>query len=201
MRILLSGVILFLSACGSLPVSTDYQADYDFSSINSYVFTVPAPQASAAKNIELQSDLNHQRTLDAIEADLQARGWEKLDTPRSDSVLVTYHRGIEDKHEHLSTFDAGWPYCYGCYRHPGWRSYYGFHADFHDDLVRTEDSLVIDFVAPDSNTLIWRGSHSRRMPSLSSPQEREMYIRESVTAILPQERKSVGVGKDVWVQL
>ncbi|MBD2858506.1 DUF4136 domain-containing protein [Spongiibacter sp. KMU-158] len=189
MRFLLAGFILLLSACGTLPVSTDFKPGYDFAGVGSYVWLAPAPQASATQNIELQSDLSHQRIVDAIDAQLQARGWKKLDAPTADSVLVTYHRGIEEQREDRWAYgiDSHWAYphsCYSCYRHPAHFPYYGSRFDYYDQRSYNEDSLVIDFVEPEAKALVWRGSSQRRLLSMGSPEERAIYIQETVAAIL-----------------
>jgi hypothetical protein len=47
----------------------------------------------------------------------------------------------------------------------------------------TQGKLIIDMVDAKTKRLVWRGIASRRLPTFDSPQERDQFIRESVTAI------------------
>lgn len=202
MRVVLIAVLFVLAGCGQLPVSSDYDPGYDFSAITSYAWLPVDPRDSAGdsaqqlatRHIELDSDLSHQRFVEAIDAELQRRGLIKRDRPQPGSVLVLYHRGFEDVQRLQPPTDwqhGYWPYpCYHCYYRPGFYPYPyagvwgGQHQPWVDRYQR--ESLVIDLLDPDSKQLIWRGSSQRRMPKLDGPEARAAYIRETVQGIFRQ---------------
>ncbi len=187
MRFLLSALVLLLAACGSLPVATDYAEEYDFSAVDSYVWMEQPATPPATDKLVYQSDLSHQRIVEAVDAELQAKGLEKLTEPRKGSLLVTYHRGVTDKVRVDSFYNwyehFGYYPCYHCFHRPGFGYAYHPHDDFWVDEYQ-QDSLVIDLVDPVSKELVWRGNANRRLPELSSPEERRQYIAETIKEVM-----------------
>ena len=47
-----------------------------------------------------------------------------------------------------------------------------------------EGSLILDFVDPESNKLIWRGSAKAQIDSVDTPEKREKLINAAVNEIL-----------------
>lgn len=176
-----------LVACSGVPVNTDYNPDYAYSAVSSYAWLPkPEPQGSA-KSVELYNDLSHQRVTAAVDQQFRARGIERVDDPSDASVLVTYHLGLEDKIR-IDSFGSwyshfGYYPCYHCVGRPGFGAPY-----FHDDdlWVRnyTENTLIIDLIDPATKQLLWRGTAKRNQPRLESPEERRLYVLETVKAIL-----------------
>lgn len=188
MMVLLAAV---LTACAGVPVSTDYAPSYDFSSLSSYAWLRdPKPAKSAEVDPEADSDLVRQRIEDAVDAQLQARGYQRVEDVSKASMLVTYHNGLEDKVA-VDNFGAwhthfGYYPCYHCFYRPGFGPYHDPYFFGHDTWVRnyTENRLIVDIVEPESRSLIWRGIAKRTQPRLSTPEERRLYVVETVAAIL-----------------
>ncbi|MEX1667706.1 DUF4136 domain-containing protein [Zhongshania guokunii] len=187
-------LFVLLSACAGLPVSTDYALDYDFTAISTFAW-LPVPASDSKdkiKDASLDNDLVRERVLDAVDAELAAKGLILAADGMQPSVLVAYHLGKEDKVNFNSfgswyTHFAYYP-CYYCDYQPGYgRGYFG-HGHFYDDdiWVRSyeESSLMIDIIDPVTKKLVWRGTSKRVMPSLTTPEERRQYIRETVAAVL-----------------
>ena len=188
MRWLVLMVSAALVACTGVPVSTDFNTDYDYAAVSSYAWLPrPEPEGDDVKSTELYNDLSHQRVKAAVDQQFRARGYELVDNSDEASVLVTYHLGLEDK-TRIDSFGSwythfGYYPCYHCVGRPGFGPPY-----FHDDdlWVReyTENTLIIDLVDPKTKQLLWRGSAKRNQPRLESPEERRLFVLETVTAIL-----------------
>lgn len=70
-----------------------------------------------------------------------------------------------------------------------WNRYGGFQADLQtedktDYLYYREGSLIIDFIDPASDKLVWRGVARKRITKETSQAEREKVIDEAVSAVL-----------------
>lgn len=195
MKVLIGLVVAaLLTACGGVPVSTDYAPGVDFSSLNTYAW-LPEVEGDNPENPsdpEADNDLVRQRIVDAVDGQMRARGFTQVADLEQASMLITYHNGLEDKIsvDNLGGWHSRFGYypCYHCFHRPG----YGFYGDpyfFHDDTwVRnyTENRLIIDIVDPQSRSLMWRGIAKRSLPRLSTPEERRLYVVETVSAILAE---------------
>ncbi|AKH69756.1 protein of unknown function (DUF4136) [Spongiibacter sp. IMCC21906] len=187
-------VAVMLAACSGLPVSTDYAPGYDFSGLNSYAWLPPKEDNKLKPDDpEANNDLVRQRIQGAVDSQLAARGFKKVADPQKASMLVTYHNGLEDKIavDNVGAWNNHFGYypCYHCFRRPGF-GYYGDPYFFHQNQtwVRnyTENRLIIDIIDPESRSLIWRGIAKRSQPRLSTPEERRLYVLETVSAILAE---------------
>lgn len=178
-----------LVGCAGVPVDTDYNTDYDYAAVGSYAW-LPRPEpGDDVKSAELYNDLSHQRVKAAVDQQFRARGYELVESVGDASVLVTYHLGLEDK-TRIDNFGSwythfGYYPCYHCVGRPGFGTPY-----FHDDdlWVRQyqENTLIIDLVDPKTKQLLWRGSSKRNQPRLETPEERRLFVLETVAAILEQ---------------
>ncbi|MFT5887234.1 MAG: hypothetical protein ACI9BO_000038 [Zhongshania sp.] len=189
-KIIWIAMVLMLSACAGIPVSTDYARDYDFSQIKTYAWLPPIK----SNDPELDNDLVSQRYIDAIDSQLVAKGIRLIADPAKASVLVTYHLGKEDK---ITIDDFGSWYTqfgyYPCYYCDSSRVYgYGHFGrdNFYDNNVWVrnyeETSLSVDIIDASSKKLLWRGSRKWAMPNLPSPEERRRYTNETVAAVLTE---------------
>ncbi|WP_373079350.1 DUF4136 domain-containing protein [Zhongshania sp.] len=188
------GAVLFvlLSACAGISVNSDFAADYDFAGVSTFAWLPRPAIAESASGADLDNDLVRQRVTDAVDAQLAAKGLSRVLDGVPASVLVTYHLAKEEKVNFNSfgswyTHFAYYP-CYYCDYRPGYgRGYFG-HGHFYDDdiWVRSyeESSLIIDIIDAKSKKLVWRGTSKRVMPSMETPEERRVYINETVAAVL-----------------
>ncbi|MFT7403929.1 DUF4136 domain-containing protein [Zhongshania sp.] len=187
-KIGLAFCVMILTACSGVPVFTDYSQDFDFSNVSSYAWLLPAKHM----NTEVDNDLVRERVVDAVDAQFTARGFIRAADAAKASVLVTYQLGQEDKIaiDDFGSWNTQFGYypCYRCGYRPGF-GYFG-HSQFYDDdfWVRTykESTLMIDVIDPSSKKLLWRGTTKRVMPTLTTPEERRLYVLETVSTILAE---------------
>lgn len=180
--------VMILTACSGVPVSTDYSQDFDFSNVSSYAWLLPAKHM----NPEVDNDLVRERVVDAVDAQFAAKGLIRAADASKPSVLVTYQLGQEDKIaiDNFGSWHTQFGYypCYRCGYRPGF-GYFG-HSQFYDDdfWVRNykESTLMIDVIDPNSKKLLWRGMTKRVIPTLKTPEERRLYVLETVSAILAE---------------
>lgn len=185
-KIILAVVVALLTACAGVPVSTDYSQDFNFSNVSSYAWLLPVKN----KNAEVDNDLVRQRIVDAVDAQFTAKGLSQVADASKASVLVSYQLGQEDKIT-IDNFGSwythfGYYPCYHCGYRPGY-GYFGRSHFYDDDIwVRNykESTLMIDVIDPKTKKLLWRGMTKRVIPTLKTPEERRLYVLETVSAIL-----------------
>ena len=125
------------------------------------------------------------RILDSIEAQLKTQGYNKVDGPMD--LLINYSVLTEDKvditnHSVYGGVAPGW----------GWRGGYGYRGmgvgvhGYNDIQVKSYKSgtLIIDFIDPISNQLIWRGIGSKRIPKTVTSEKADELINLVVMSIL-----------------
>ncbi|CAA0088171.1 Uncharacterised protein [Zhongshania aliphaticivorans] len=187
-KLVLTLVMLMLGACAGVPVSTDYSQSYDFSNVSSYAWLLPPMN----KKSEVDNDLIRERVINAVDMQLTAKGMKEVSAGDGPSVLLSYQLGQEDKIaiDNIGSWYTHFGY-YPCYRcNPrGRHGYIGASHFYNDDLwVRNykESTLMVDVIAPESKKLLWRGTTKRVIPTLKTPEERRLYVLETVSAILAE---------------
>lgn len=180
-RWLLALLVLALSACSSVPVSTDYNTGYAFDNAARYAWL----ERKGISDPRVDNDLVEARVRRAVDDQLRSRGLTKAASVDEADVLVTYFIGQEEKID-IRTFRSRFGYypcwhCYGPYGGPGW----GYDNDVWVTEY-TQGTLVIDLIDAKTRKLVWHGVAERRVPAFKTPQERDAYIRETVSAILEQ---------------
>ena len=173
-----------LAACSSVPVSTDYATDFNFSTVRSYAWL---EGGGDSQDPLADNDLVRQRVKEAVDSQMAARGFRLATGDDAPSVLLTYHFGLEDKTE-IESFGGwysrfGYYPCYHCLYRPGFSPFLGPDGEI---WVReyTESTLIIDIIDPETKGLVWRGSSARRQPTLDNPEDRRLHMLETVSAIL-----------------
>lgn len=171
--IALVALAIVLNACAGIPVSTDYDPNWQLPSDPSYAW-MPHPMSKADPMID--NDLVAGRIYRAVDEQLAGKGFSVAKSDADVTVLVAYHIGEEEKLD-VNTFHSNYGYfpCWHC-----WGP--GFDSDVWVSQY-TQGKLIIDLIDAKSKQLVWRGIASRRVPSFNSPQERDQYIRESIAAI------------------
>lgn len=183
LKVLLAGAVMaLLAACAGLPVSVDYDPAANFSTLQRYAWV---PITTEARSM-LRNDLMDARVRRAVNEQLAARGMALVDDPAQADFLVNWYAESQEKID-IDTFYSNFGYypcwhCYGPYGYGG----YGYPGWGNEVRVRqyTEGSLMLDMVRPDDKRLFWRGVVSRRLPNFKTPQERDLYITELVSALL-----------------
>lgn len=164
---------LVLNACAGIPVSTDYDPNWQLPASPAYAW-MPHPMHAVDPMVD--NDLVAARIYRAVDEQLAARGFNVAKSENDVNLLVTYHIGEEEKLD-VNTFHSHYGYypCWHC-----WGP--GFDSDVWVSQY-TQGKLIIDMVDAKTKQLVWRGIASRRVPSFDSPQERDQFVRDSVAAI------------------
>jgi hypothetical protein len=154
--------ILALSGCAPLGVHAFSDSGADFNRYRTYKF---APSGSASTG-DPRLDHNpffNQRMQADVEKELAARGFEKTRSARPD-VLVQYHVSVSQETEIKDTEECRLNDC--------------------RPLVYDAGTLMVDFVDPRTNKLIWRGWAEGSMDGVIDNQSwMEQKIDDSVRRI------------------
>lgn len=131
-----------LAACATPVVRTDFNPGAQFASYRTYSWREKADKAPP---------LVAQRIVDAIDAQLRAKGWSVV--PEGGDVVLAAHVASRQEYEldsfYNDPFWGGW----------GWRGPWGWHTGFQTTRVRsyTVGTLVVDMFDARTRQAIWRG--------------------------------------------
>lgn len=168
-------ISILLSACAS-SVNVDYDQKFIFSDIRS--FEISNKPASNSGDVRLDTPFVAKRIITAIENELSGRGY--IHKQGGANVRVVFH---VDKRTGIETRSSGMMYGVAPYgRYGGFGMAYGYPG--YDVESYEEGVLTIDIVDSKQNTLIWRGSGSRRLYGGSTPEKSTKTINEVVAEIL-----------------
>ena len=126
-------------------VNTDYDDKTDFSSYKTY---------SWAEGTRAANPLGHQRIVAGIDAQLAAKGWQKVES--NSDVVVIYSAATSTKTQ-INTFDSGGPW--GGYRWGRWGGYGGGTSTTTVQEIPV-GQLVVDMADVKNKAFIWRGTAS-----------------------------------------
>jgi len=164
---------LVLAACSSVQVKQDWDPGAKFGRLHTWAWQGSTP--SVTGNPRLDDPLLHERIQSAIDKSLTQKGFTRAGSGKPD-FLVTYHIALQQKLDAHTIYTG-----YGPYR--GWYGVGGAQT-----VVDTYDvgTLLIDFISPETNNVIWRGSGQSRIQELKTPEERQARIQDAVDRILEQ---------------
>jgi hypothetical protein len=140
-------------------VTYDFDRATDFSRFKTY---------SWVRGTNVKDELNHQRIMRAVDAQLSARGFSKVDGNANPDVLVAYHATF-DTNVQINGFSSGW----GGYRFAGTRS---GTATVEEIVVGT---LAVDMVNAQTRTIVWRGLATKEIDVKASPDKRDKNINRA----------------------
>ena len=148
--IALSG--LMMAQLPSKDVQTDYDKKADFSQYHSYQWM----------KVQTSNPLWEQRIKDAVDKDLQAKGWQKVDSGAD--VALTAVGSTRDQQEYQTFYDD-----FGPWR---WRG-------FGDEATTTVENyrigmLVLDMYDTRDHRLIWRGTATDTLSDKPSKNEKKL---------------------------
>jgi len=169
MRLLTSVIlILFLTACSSVRVETDYSTKFSFDTLSTF----------AIVHQERNGDdtLTNTRIIHALKDDLASKGYQAVDRDTA-SYYVLFHTDVRSKTRIDTDYRSVgmYPYAYG---------YRSMMVPTTRVTSYDEAKLIVDVVDPTDNMIIWRGIATDRLRSHETPQERTSYIDEVITALL-----------------
>jgi hypothetical protein len=151
-------ITLAVAGCGSsMTVNTDYDRSANFSALKTYTWR---------EGTKLPNPLMNDRLIAAVDAQLQAKGLQKVE--QGGDLSVTYHASANESME-MQTYSSG--SYYGCWG--GCMS----TASTSVSTVTT-GTLIVDLVETSSNKMVWRGTGSDTVTG--DPQDSERKINEVV---------------------
>lgn len=164
--------------CSGIKVSQDYEPASDFQSMSTYRWAMLNQEKTGDPRID--NPLRDTRIRAALERILAAKGFTKAAGDTA-SFLVRYQEIMRRK---IESDGGGTRVGFGV----GSYGRRGGIAVGSGNSVREYDevSLVIDFVAPASEALIWRGTGTQRFKAYDDPQKATMDINQLVEKILEQ---------------
>lgn len=170
-RIVFVVFMAVLTACSTLKVTYDYDGQADFTKYKTYAFT------QEALKLPIQQ-LNRDRLLTAIEAELAAKGFTKSeDNP---DALIDLHVRAEEKMEATATTSG--PGMYGGYY--GRYGYGGGYSTTRIDYNKyVEGTLFVDMVDNASQKIVWQGRATKTLDEDISAEKREQNINYAVKEI------------------
>lgn len=162
-------LILFLSSCATISVSSDYDKNIDYSRYKTFGFYKPG-----VDKVEI-SDLDKKRILRAIENQLVAKGFTKSENP---DILVNIFTKTREQ-INVNQFNAGWGYGWGF----GWNPW--LWGGNQTSVSRsTEGTLFIDLIDAQKKELVWQGEGQGELTRNSNKKEEN--INKFVAKVLEQ---------------
>lgn len=169
---------LFILGCSGIEVSQDYNPDRDFSNLKTYAWKDKYQEKTG--DIRIDSQLMDDRIRRATEEKLLEKGFRKS-TGTPPDFFISYKYSISKK-IHSTPVSLGTGLGYGSYRGYGTVDIRtGTEIDEYD-----EGLLVIDFLKPGSNVLLWRGNSTRIVEIHSNPEEIIQDINQTIGKMLDQ---------------
>lgn len=169
---------LFIWGCSGIEVSQDYTPGSDFNQLK--IFAWKDKDQKKTGDIRVDSQLLDDRIRRATEAKLLEKGVTKS-TGQPPDFFIKYRYSISQKvyTTPLST-GLGLGYgSYGSYGSVGIRT--GTEINEYD-----EGLLVIDFLKPGSDVLLWRGTSTRMVETHSTPEKTLQDIDQTIGKMLDQ---------------
>ncbi|ESU29314.1 putative lipoprotein [Flavobacterium limnosediminis JC2902] len=156
-------LLIIAVACSPIKVDADYDKATDFSQYKTYAFL-----KDGIDKVEI-SDLDKKRILNAIDAQMQAKGYAKSETPDLLINFFTKEMDIIDVNQY-----------YGYWGYWGWYPYYGPSYVY----TSTEGTLYVDLIDAKKKELVWQGVGVGYLAERMS--QKEERINEFVTKIMMQ---------------
>lgn len=160
--------VALLSACAGPTIDTDADPAAQFSQYRTYAWKQEPTDAPP---------LVKQRIVRAIDAELQAKGWQRQDSGRNADIGIAAHVATEQK-QTLDTF----------YSSPRWNAW-GWHGGWGVGMgtarttVHTYEvgTLVVDMFDLQNKRAVWRGTVSGTIPS--SSEKLNQGVQEGITKL------------------
>ena len=161
-------IVLFVTSCASVSVSTDYDKQAPFDSYKTFAFY--KPEIDKAKI----SDLDKKRILRAIETELFSLGFKKSNNP--DMLVGIFTKSREKVNVDVRQNDIG----FGWRWNPYWGRMNGNNVNVRN---YTEGTLFIDFIDKEKKELVWQGIGTGAL-KLNNREKKEERIKEFVKEII-----------------
>ncbi len=167
--LLLLCAVLLAAGCSSVSVSHDFDSKVDFANLRTYGWLTTPESTSESVQKELQTNsLIEGRVKKAVNQQLAAKGLKE--TAQDPDFVVAFHTGVQDK-----TDVQSWGYGYG---------YWGMRGGGVSTIHYQEGTLILDFIDPKSDNLIWRGVGKKVVSERTTPEKSQKNIDQAVERIL-----------------
>lgn len=171
---LLASLCLLAACAATLQARSDFDSAQDFSRYRSFAWMVAdSPIAAPGEQVRV-SPLNRRRIVEAIEAQLTAKGFQKVSDGAAADFVVSYTVGARDRIDAQSYPDL--------YRGP-WRWSRPYIGRDVDVTVYREGTLAIDIFDDASHQPVWHGWATKRITEHDVEHAAEQ-IPPAVAAIL-----------------
>lgn len=176
-RLLTLILLVTLTSCSSLRVSSDYDTKANFEGYKTFAFYKKGIDKASV------SDLDKKRIMRAIEAELIAKGMKKSSNP---DILVSIFTKSRERVNinNNAALGLGWGWGWGWGRW-GWGNPWGWGNQNIRVNQYTEGTLFIDFIDKNENELVWQGIGSGAM-KLKNTKKKEERINKFVNEILSE---------------
>lgn len=144
-------------------VSVDYDKAVNFTSYKTYSWSQGTPA---------QNPLSDKRIIAAIDAQLAAKGWQKVD---SNADVVVIYSAATSTETQINTFDSGGPW--GGYRR-GWGGYGGGMSTTTVQKIPIGE-LIVDMADVAKKEFIWRGKASDTLSD--KPEKNQKKLDKALT--------------------
>jgi len=161
-------IMIIAASCSTIKVSSDYDKTAGFPAYKTYAFT---PEAM---NIQLD-DLNKNRLINAVSAELSAKGFTKAES--NPDVLIDVKIKGEQKQTATATSTGGYGGGYG-YRWGG-----GFSTTQINYDTYIDGTLFIDMIDASKKQLVWQGRGTKTIDPDANQDKREKNINYAVKQI------------------
>ncbi len=182
---------LVLSACETAPpVNVLQSSNASIAPGATYAWAPLTEQELQRGDPRIDNDIIRGRIRSAIDASLQAKGFQLVHDPAAAQLLVTYHIGLQQGTDYrVDTYGVpagpvacGWRGCIGGY---GW----GMYGPPMDADVRainyTNASLILDLKDRTTGQLAWRATSTKRVTEGDGAQEKINALVTNMTKSLP----------------
>ena len=158
--------IFAVTACSSITATYDYDKTTDFNKYKTYAYTEESKKLPVG-------DLNRDRLMAAVDAELAARGLTKSDSP---DALIDLQVKAKERTEATATNTGG---LYGGrYGYGG-----GFTTTNIDYNTYVDGTLFINLIDKASEKLVWQGRATKTLDENASPEKKETNINTAVKMI------------------
>ena len=164
------GLMLTLSACSSIRVSTDYDRNVSFDQFKTFAYL-----KSGLDKMEI-SDLDKKRIMQAVDFEMASKGFIKGENP---DLLINLFTDTQEN-VYVNQYYGGWGY-YGYYRPWGWNPWM-WGGGYQTVSTQTQGILYIDILKADNKELIWQGKVSGDLRL--NPEKKEERIKEMIAKVL-----------------
>lgn len=179
-----------LACGGGVKINTDYNQMIDYGQFETYAFM-------AVEERPDENELIAARIRNAISANVEEGGYQKVDDPNSADLWVAWHLILDEKFSVTTTGGGYTGGYYGAYGRGYWGRYgyggggYGMSTSYTTVNEWTEGTLVIDVIDRDKDILIYRATAESKIRENVDPQERTERINDVVARMMadfPPER-------------